>query len=98
MIKGRCYFCGAEIELADKVYRKDTCPNCGRDLHSCVQCRFYDPSAPHQCKEPVAEPVRDKEKANLCTYFEFAGRKDSSFQSEKELAKKKLEELFKKSS
>jgi len=95
MVKGRCYFCGAEIELADKVYRKDTCPNCGRDLHSCVQCRFYEPGAPHQCREPVAEPVKDKEKANLCTYFEFAPSPGQAL-SQKEEAKKKLDELFKK--
>jgi len=94
MVKGKCYFCGADIELSDKVFRKDQCPGCRRDLHACVQCKFYDPRAYNQCAEPMAERVVDKEKANLCTYFQFAGKKASEVSSED--AKKKWEELFKK--
>jgi hypothetical protein len=38
-------------------------------------CRFYDVTKPAQCAEPIAEPVRDKERANFCGYFEpAAGR------------------------
>lgn len=94
MVKGNCYFCGAEIELADKIFRKDSCPNCRKDLHSCVQCRFYDPKAYNQCRETSAERVVDKEKANLCTYFEFGGKRDASRDNAD--VRKRLEELFKK--
>lgn len=93
MIKGNCYFCGTQIELSDKVFRKDVCPKCGKDLHSCVQCRFYEPRAYNQCSEPMAERVVEKEKANLCTYFEFTGRRG---EKPSEDARKKLEDLFKK--
>lgn len=96
MVQGKCYFCGAELELADKIFRKDICPNCGKDLHSCVQCRFYDPKAYNQCSEPMAERVVEKEKANLCAYFEFVGRKEKD-QGGSE-AKEKLEDLFRKKS
>jgi len=94
MVKGKCYFCGREIELSDKVFRNDACPNCKSPLHSCVQCKFYEPSAYNQCREPIAERVVEKEKANLCAYFVFQGKSEKP--NETDRAKKRLEELFKK--
>jgi uncharacterized OB-fold protein len=38
-------------------------------LKCCYNCKFYDRDAHHQCREPQAEWVRYKEKANLCSYF-----------------------------
>lgn len=91
----KCYFCGGELKLEGKVFRRDECPHCRRDLHACVQCRFYDPPAHHQCREPQAEPVSDKEKANFCGYFVFAGRREWDADQAAQ-AKKALEDLFKK--
>jgi hypothetical protein len=70
----RCWKCGAEVEIAAsaRVLRTDSCPNCDQDLHVCLNCRHYNPSAHNQCVEPQAEWVRDKEKANYCDYFEPA--------------------------
>lgn len=94
VIKGKCYFCGSEVELTDKVFQKDTCENCKRDLHSCVQCKFYDIHASNQCREPLTDFIRDKEKRNICGYFEFADSGGGAGAVED--AKKKLEDLFKK--
>jgi len=94
MVRGGCYFCGSEVELTDKVFQKDACPRCKKDLHSCVQCRFYDPKAHHQCREPMADFVRDKEKRNSCTYFEFSGRTKAFADAQD--ARQKLEDLFNK--
>jgi hypothetical protein len=33
-------------------------------------CRFYDTTVANQCREPVAEPVQDKTRANFCGYLE----------------------------
>jgi hypothetical protein len=52
-----------------RVGRRDTCPRCGVDLHSCRQCRFHDPRAYNECREPQAERVLDKERGNICDYF-----------------------------
>jgi len=67
-----CWKCGTEIELAGsaRVLKTDSCPSCDWDLHVCLNCRFYDPSAHNQCSETQAEWVGDKEKANYCDYFE----------------------------
>lgn len=30
---------------------------------------FYEPAVAKQCREPIAEAVRDKQRANCCDYF-----------------------------
>ncbi len=64
-----CYGCGADIGARERVGRRDTCPSCGVDLHSCRQCRFYDVRASNECHESQAERVLDKERANFCDWF-----------------------------
>ena len=64
-----CYACAAEVGARERIGRRDTCPRCGVDLHSCRQCRFYDTRAYNACGEPQAERVLDKERGNFCDYF-----------------------------
>ncbi len=91
-----CYFCGAEVEIIDrKVGRMDECPSYRRDLHSCMQCRFYDRSYHNQCRENQAQQVADKEKSNFCEFFEF-GRDSGGERKAVDDARKKLEEIFRK--
>jgi hypothetical protein len=89
----KCHFCGEILQLTDVVGRLDTCPKCKHDLHSCLQCRFYDEKAYHQCREPQADWVSDKEKGNFCDYFEFG--KEVKKEKEQD-PRAKLEALFKK--
>lgn len=89
-----CVFCQKEV-VTESVGRRDTCPSCGRDLHCCYQCRFYDASVHNQCREPLADWVTEKEKSNFCDYFHFDPQIRIKSAS-KEDAKAKLEALFKK--
>jgi hypothetical protein len=91
----RCIFCGNELDVEGRVSRNDTCPRCHRDLHCCVQCKFYDPGSYNECKEVSAERVTDKEKANFCDYFVLKGAEGGVFPRET-AAKQALEDLFKK--
>ena len=91
----KCSFCDKEIEFEGRVSRADICPHCGRDLHCCLQCKFYDPGSYNECKEVLAERMVDKERANICEYFVLNGAKDSGF-GRKAMAKQALEDLFKK--
>ncbi len=52
--------------------RRDECPACSADLHVCRLCEFYDTSVAKSCREPVAEEVTDKERANFCDFFALA--------------------------
>lgn len=67
-LKTMCRKCGKKIELS-QIYRTTVCPNCGADLHSCINCRFYSPDSHYGCSETIDELVKDKERANFCDYF-----------------------------
>ena len=65
-----CWKCGASIgDLPLPLARQAECRMCHSHLHSCKQCEFFDPQRANQCREPVAEFVQDKERANFCGYF-----------------------------
>jgi len=92
-----CAFCKTPIGDG-RIGFRDECPRCGGDLHICLSCRFYDPHVANQCREPaIPEPVRDKERRNLCEYFKpaAAGLNDKR-ESAGDEARRKLEALFKK--
>jgi len=65
-----CWKCGESLgELPLPLARREECRACGADLHVCRMCEFYDTSVAKSCREPVAEEVKDKERANFCDYF-----------------------------
>jgi hypothetical protein len=92
-----CHACGKEQTLGREIGRKDECPYCHADLRCCMNCRFFDRSAPKQCSEPIAELVREKDKANYCDLFVFSetGTAGPSV-PDAETARKALDNLFKK--
>jgi hypothetical protein len=65
-----CWRCGAPLEgLPLPIGRSAECPQCRVGLRVCRLCEFYDQQASKQCREPQAEPVQEKERANFCDYF-----------------------------
>ncbi len=68
-----CSRCGGAVAAAAPG-RRDTCPGCGADLRACVQCAFYAPGQYNDCREPQADRVMDKERANFCDFFRLGGR------------------------
>jgi hypothetical protein len=66
-----CAACRHEIPLAsgERVGFRDECPACRADLHACRQCTHHDPGAYNECREPGAERVADRERANRCEWF-----------------------------
>ena len=65
-----CWKCGVALdELPLPMARLSECPSCSTYLHVCRMCEFYDTSVSRSCREPVAEEVTDKERANFCGYF-----------------------------
>jgi hypothetical protein len=64
-----CHHCRNEVQTEKFVSRTDECPHCSSDLHCCLNCSNYDPSAHNRCREPQAEWVTDREKANFCDFF-----------------------------
>ena len=65
-----CWKCGASLaQVLVPFARVAECPGCRADLHVCRMCEFFDPGVRRGCKEPVAEEVSDRERANFCGYL-----------------------------
>jgi hypothetical protein len=66
-----CWRCGASLEAEPlPLTRLAECQACRADLHVCRLCEFFAPRVARQCREPVAEEVQDKQRANFCDYFQ----------------------------
>jgi hypothetical protein len=65
-----CWNCGASLKgMSLPLRRLDACKTCNAELHACRLCEFYDTAVAKHCREPVADEVKDKERANFCDYF-----------------------------
>lgn len=92
-----CHACKRELVLVKGAGRRDECPSCGVDLRCCFHCSFYDSAASKQCREPMADLVRQKEKANFCDYFVFGeSPRAGAPAASTDQTRKALDELFKK--
>lgn len=66
-----CWKCGAALDEAFlPLSRQAECRECRAPLHVCRMCRFFDPAVANACREPVADPVQEKTRANFCGYLE----------------------------
>ena len=82
-----CWKCGNSVnDLPFPLSRLSQCAQCKADLHVCILCQFYDKTRANQCQEPIAEPVKIKDKANFCDYFQpkpnaYLAKEQSAMQS-----------------
>jgi len=89
---GTCWQCGQQLRERDYA-REALCPGCARPTHVCRNCRHYSTAAADACREPMADPVADKQRANFCGYFE-AGSPQASGQTDTDALRKAAEDLF----
>ena len=94
-LKMFCWTCGAQVSDFVKVASTDSCEACLADLHCSRNCRFYDRSAHNECREGITNYVKDKEKSNFCTSFDFK-RGEQGEKADLSSARSKLDALFKK--
>ena len=65
-----CWKCGASLApLTLPLRRLEECPACHAELHVCRMCVDYDTRVAKHCREPIAEEVSDKTRANFCDLF-----------------------------
>jgi hypothetical protein len=91
-----CWKCGASLAaLTLPLRRLEECKGCGAELHVCRMCVDYDTAVAKSCREPIAEEVKEKERANFCDYFK---PRPNAYQPRDETATNKsratLEALF----
>lgn len=82
-----CYKCSKDTALStnETVARNQTCPHCWSDLRCCKMCKHYDTSSYNECREPVADRITDKEKANFCDYYVLNSNTGESSKSKDDL-------------
>ncbi len=91
---GNCWSCDREQSASD--YGRETlCLGCSKPTRVCKNCRWYDVGRTHQCAEVIMEPVKDKERANYCEFFEATQNSTSEKLDPKEDPLKAAEDLFK---
>jgi hypothetical protein len=92
-----CGGCGTAIELGsgERIGFRDVCPRCDGDLHACRNCAHHDPGAYNECREPNAERVSDRERANRCEWFAPRTDVSGTQRDPKAGAKSALDALFK---
>lgn len=66
-----CHRCTAPLP-AERPSRRDACARCGADVRVCKNCALFAPGSHHDCREPAADLVADKERANFCEFFTLA--------------------------
>ncbi|MCL2215100.1 MAG: hypothetical protein FWC06_07830 [Treponema sp.] len=64
-----CWYCGSPVTDPQPIGRSQRCKACGKDLHSCKNCRFFLPGTRGDCSETNAEKQNDKGRANFCDWF-----------------------------
>ena len=90
----RCWNCGRELDVPLPVGRRECCPHCDADLRCCRGCGFYDPGYARACREPVADAVVEKTRANTCDFFRPGGGAAGGAADEAGAARGKLARLF----
>lgn len=91
-----CWKCGASLaDYTLPLRRLEECRKCGAELHVCKLCEWYSISVAKHCREPIAEEVKDKERANFCDYFKPRENAYSTAEVDAGVkAKAELESLF----
>lgn len=90
-----CFNCHKELLFQDTVGRREECPHCHADTHVCKNCEFYDRASYNECREPTADPVKEKDRSNFCDQFSPGGARGQKGTSSQDL-KAAAEALFKK--
>jgi hypothetical protein len=90
-----CWRCGAHVvDEPLPLSRTAECRQCRAELHACRMCEFYDTGKANACREPVAEPVGDKTRANFCGWFRPRAGLAGAGNDAAEEARRRLEDLF----
>lgn len=83
----KCYICNTELGLTPEqdASRSDECPGCFANIRCCRMCYFYDTSSYNECREPTADRIVEKEKANFCDHFKLSSSAQDLRQKKDEL-------------
>ncbi len=64
----KCALCGQQAQ--GTVELDTTCDRCGKPLHTCTNCAFFDPAARFECRKTISARIEDKGGANQCPLYQ----------------------------
>ncbi len=93
----KCYKCNdiLILEVGKDISRYENCTKCNASIRCCKMCQFYDTSSYNDCREPTADRIVEKEKANFCDFFKL-GDGTNNDNEKKASALSAADALFKK--
>jgi hypothetical protein len=98
----KCSQCGQIRQNLGELTKDETCLKCAADLHTCGNCRFFDSTAPWECRaENIPARIAGKHARNECASFspkivrDLAADKAGKLQTPDD-ARKAFDALFKK--
>lgn len=66
----KCAVCGHLVNGSGIVTTDSRCTSCGKPLHTCTNCAFFDTGARFECRKSIPERIETKAKANDCHLFQ----------------------------
>ncbi len=94
-VKLHCWKCAEPlVDILLPFSRLARCKACKADLHVCRMCEFFDTTVSHHCREPIAEKVNDKTRANFCGYFQPCENARRNEHTRAKSSQASLESLF----
>lgn len=64
-----CFQCSFAIPIIGNIGFREECPKCRADVHVCRNCAHHDAKVYNECKEPQADVVKERDRANFCDFF-----------------------------
>ncbi len=66
----KCAVCGTQVKVLSTVGPDRHCDECGKPLHTCTNCTFFDSSSRFECRKTILARVENKAKPNDCKHFQ----------------------------
>ncbi len=67
-VKVKCFSC-SKVSVHERIGFRAEC-SCGEDLHVCLNCRFFDTTSYNECREPLSDRIKTKDRSNFCEFYE----------------------------
>lgn len=67
----KCWKCHKDLEELEQAFLpfRAVCDHCSAWLHCCINCEYYHPGLPNDCKISGTDPIADREASNFCEDF-----------------------------
>jgi len=66
----KCNACGETLQSLETIDRLTPCPSCGKPLHTCTNCTFFNTGSRFECRKPIEARIESKTAGNDCAFYQ----------------------------